>query len=239
MRLIVCSLLLFFGFVSCKKQEVQLPKNDISVMTEILDHSPVYLFFKVEGNDTIVDVNKNNTISSTNWVFNIDKRLPLDKVIPEIKKLQAKKEGSSHKKENRINVFSYADSLHQNLAFLPFADVQFLYDNQFSKFFIKEKTDVYKEYNNLYVNFKKDNNITVDGNDIEREELVSFLKEFSEITAEGKQTIIHLNFEKQLLFDDYIQNKLLIWQVTSDKVQISTYEFIYDITKIPDCNCKL
>lgn len=232
-------LLLIISLISCKKEEVQLPKSDISVQTELLDHSPVYMFFTTENNDTIADVNKNNTISSTNWVYNIDKRLPLHTVIPEIIKLQDKKEGSSHKKEGAINVFSYADSLHKNLAFYPFTEVKFFYDDQFSKFYIKEHMDLYKDYNNLYINFKKDGTVTVDGTEIDKAELTDFLKDFSDFTSNGRSTILHMNFDKHLTYNDYILNKILVWKASSDIVQLSAYEFIYDAKRIPDCGCTL
>ncbi|CAM3898323.1 MULTISPECIES: ExbD/TolR family protein [Flavobacterium] len=235
-------LLLLFSivlFASCKKEDVQLPQTNASVTTELTDHSAVYMFFRAEENDTLVEVNTKNSISTTNWVFNIDKRLSLDLIIPEIKQLQAKKKQSSHTKEGAINVYSYADSIKKTLAFLPFTDVQYKYDDQFSKFFIKEHSDLYATYNNLTINFNKDNAITVDGNDVPREELVDFIKDFANFMSDGKMTIIHLNFDKRLTYGEYIQNKILAWQLTTDIIQLSSYEFVYDTERIPDCNCKL
>jgi hypothetical protein len=232
-------LVVLFFVVSCKKEDVQLAKANISVTKEITDYSPIYIFFETNEKDTIARVNKNNSISTTNWVFNIDKRLPLGLVIPEVMKLQEKKKNSSHKKEGAINVISYADSIGKNLAFLPFTDVQYKLDNQFSKFFIKDNASLYMAYHNLTINFNKDNNITVDGNDIEREEFMAFIKDFVDFTSEGKMTILHLNFDKHLTFDQYIQNKILVWQLTTDLIQLSSYEFIYDVSKLPECGCKL
>lgn len=226
-------------FVSCKKEDVQLPKADASVMKEIHDHSPIYMFFRTEENDTIAEVNKKNSISTTNWIYNIDKRLPLHAIVPQIKELQYKKKNASHKKEGAIDVFSYADSIGNNLAFLPFTDVKYLYDDKFSKFYIKEHAELYMNYNNFTLNFNKNNTITVDGNDIERTELVDFIKEFSDFMSEGKPTILHLNFDKHLTFDQYVKNKIMLWQLTSDKIQFSSYEFIYDEAKLPECGCKL
>jgi len=236
-KLVVSFLLI--GLVSCKKEEVQLPKSDVSIVTEIFDHSPVYMFFQLENNDTIANVNKNNLISSTNWVFTIDKRLPLHTIIPEIQKLQDKKEKSTHKKEGVINVFSYADSLHQNLAFYPFTETQFKYDNEFSRFYIKEHFDLYKDYSNMYLNFKKDGTLTIDGNEVERNEVYNYFKEFITFTNVDKKTMLHLNFDKHLTYNDYLQNKLLAWQLTALAVEISAYEFVYDEAKLPQCNCKL
>ncbi|VXB99255.1 conserved hypothetical protein [Flavobacterium sp. 9AF] len=224
---------------SCKKEDVLLPLSDVSVMKTIEDHSPIYFFYEVNDTDTLANINTKNSISTTNWIFNIDKRLTLDLIIPEIKLLQHKKKNSSHTNEAAINVFSYSDSITKSLAFLPFTDVQYKFDKDFSKFFIKEHSDLYFNYFNLTINFNKENKITVDGNEVERAEFIAFIKDFTDFMSEGKATIIHLNFDKRLTYGEYIQNKTLAWQLTSEKIQLSSYEFIYDEEKLPECGCKL
>ena len=173
----IIALVALIGLFSCNKEEVLLPQENVSVLKEMTDHSPIYMFFKTEENpdnkeklDTIVEVNRKNSIASTNWVFNIDKRLPLKLVIPEVMNLQDKKKRSSHSKEGTMNVFTYSDSVAKNLAFFPFTDVEFKYRKYFSKFFIKKHAEHYRNYHNFTVNFNKDNKITVDGVDVSREE---------------------------------------------------------------------
>ena len=231
--------ILFLSLFSCKQEEVMLPKSNVSAITEIYDHSPIYMFYREEGKDTLAEVNTKNKIGTTNWVFNIDKRLPLHAIIPEIALLQEKKKTGMHKKDGTTNVFSYADSLHQNLAFLPFTDVKYFYDKDFSKFYIKDNAELYKNFNPFTINFKKNGKVTVDGHEIDKKELVAYLKDFSDFMSNGKPTILHLNFDKYLTYGDYIQNKLLLWQITSENVQFSSYEFIYDETKLPECGCEL
>ncbi|MDN3676591.1 hypothetical protein QWY90_04625 [Flavobacterium paronense] len=114
-----------FLLSSCQNKEVVLPQANETVVADVKDHSPIYFFFKAEEKDTLIDVNRNNSISSTNWLFNIDKRLPLRKVILEIKKLQAKKEGSMHKSETSENYFTYTDTVKKTMAFLPFTKVKY------------------------------------------------------------------------------------------------------------------
>ena len=123
----------YLGFIialvlfSCEgNKEIELPKADITIVADVQEHSPIYIFFKVEGKDTIADVNRKNSIVSTNWIFNIDKRLPLRLVIPELIKLQAKKEGSVHKNEAAENFFSYANDVKKTMAFLPFTKVKYV-----------------------------------------------------------------------------------------------------------------
>jgi hypothetical protein len=197
------------------------------------------LFFETNGNDTLIEVNRRNTISSTNWVFNIDKRLPLKLVIPEVMQLQEKKKSSSHNREDSMTLYSYADSIGSNLAFLPFTDVKYFFDNEFSKFYIKRNAELYMPYHNFTINFNQDNQITVDGNEMERSELSNFIKEFSDFMSEGKTTILHLNFDSSLTYEQYIQNKILVWGITDERIQLSSYEFIYDLKKLPACDCKL
>ena len=228
-----------FLFISCKKQDVQLPKSNKTVLKDIQDHSPVYMFFKVTEKDTIVDVNRQNTISTTNWVFNIDKRLPLKLVIPEVMKLQEKKKNSSHKKEDAIDVFSYADSIGKNLAFLPFTNVTYTYDNEFSKFYIIDNSKIYIGFQNFSINFNKENKITVDGNNVNRDEFVDFIKDYVPFVSQGKMALLHVNFEVNLTYEQYIQNKIMLNEVISDNIAFSPIEFIYDTKKLPECGCKL
>ena len=122
----VVFLLASLVLISCgKDKEVLLPMASETVVADVTDHSPIYMFFKLEEKDTIVEVNRKNSISSTNWLFNIDKRLPLRKVILEVKKLQTKKDGSVHKSETSENYFTYTDTVKKTMAFYPFTKMKF------------------------------------------------------------------------------------------------------------------
>nr|WP_314864396.1 hypothetical protein [uncultured Flavobacterium sp.] len=125
----VCLVSLLVLFSCGHKETILLPKSNVTLVKEVQDYSPIYLFFKTKGKDTLVEVNRKNSISSTNWIFHIDKRLPLRLVVPEIIKLQAKKEGSAHKSETSENYFSYSDSLRKNLAFTSFTKVKYQLKN--------------------------------------------------------------------------------------------------------------
>lgn len=226
-------------FVSCGKENIQLPKSNKTVLKDIQDHSPVYMFFRLKEKDTALEVNRQNTISTTNWIYNIDKRLPLKLIIPEVMKLQEKKKNSSHTKEGAINVYSYADSIGKNLAFLPFTNVSYKYEKEFSKFYIVDNNKVYSSFQNFTVNFNKDNKITVDGNDVERAEFVEFIKDYVPFVSQGKMALLHLNFEVNLTYEHYIQNKVMLHELESDSIKFSPIEFIYDTKKLPECGCKL
>jgi biopolymer transport protein ExbD len=204
MKKIIVALFLISLF-SCGKKEIQLPQLNETIVVDVKDHSPIYMFFETNGKDTLIDVNRCNSISSTNWLFNIDKRLPLKLVIPEIQKLQVKKEKSSHKKEGSENYFTYMDSKKKTLAFLSFTNVTYTlknYNNGISVFFTKR--------NKIFVN-----NILVDKKDLE-----SYLNNLNNTYQE-----IAFGFDKNLSFQDYIIAK----NVANDlEIKFITFkEYIY------------
>jgi len=226
---------ILFGFgilattlLSCNKKDVQLPKASQTMIKDLVDHSPVYLFFDTNGTDTLVEVNRKNTISSTNWVFNIDKRLPLKLVIPEVMQLQEKKKSSSHNREDSMTLFSYADSIGSNLAFMPFTDVTYQFETEKSQAFIKKNAALYATTNAISVEFHKNNQLKIDGKWLTKTDFTTFLKNYETLVSEENKIVLHLNFDSQLLFQDYIQYKVFAWQLTNSKVQLSSYEFVFD-----------
>ena len=101
MKRIVLILLTALAF-SCAERELQLPVTTANDITEILDVSPIYLFYD-EATDS-VDFNRKNMISTTNWLVNIDRRLTLKQILPHLQYLQEKRRGDGmHKNENAKN----------------------------------------------------------------------------------------------------------------------------------------
>jgi hypothetical protein len=202
------SLLSVFLLFSCgNKEDILLPKSNVTIVKDVEDHSPIYIFFRKNGKDTLAAVNRKNEIISTNWIFNIDKRLPLRLVLPEVMKLQEKKRNEVvHKNEAAQNYYSYADSIGKNLAFIPFTDV----------YYKLEKPKVGK-----LVFFDKKNQIWIDNVAVIREELVSYLNKQSNNSA----TKILFCYDKDLLFGSYVQDKIFIkiLKINSN----SKEEFIY------------
>ena len=238
MRVFLISLvsLLFF---SCQK-EVQLVKAGRTIDSVVVNHSPVYMFMETKGTDTIIDVNRKNTIGTTNWIFNIDKQLPLKLVIPEIIKLQQKREGATlHKNDAAINYFSYTDSLQKSLAFMPFKEISYAYNSYFSSFYVKENVDYHQHFQTFYVNFKKDSTVSVDGNEVEANELYDFLKEYTAFSGQGKRILIYLNFDEDLSFDNYLSKVIWLKELEHETCTIAPTHFIYNLKKLPDCNCTL
>lgn len=209
MNMKYATLIIAFLLFSCeKKQDVLLPKSNLTIVKDVQDHSPIYIFFKAEGKDTIADVNRTNSIISTNWIFNIDKRLPLKLVIPQVMKLQEKKRGdSAHKNENAENYYSYADSVGKNLAFLPFTKVNYkmeIANNRSQLYFKKNGMIQYSSYRKTY-DFPKSN-----------------LRPFLDSLIINPKAEIKFSYDKNMSFGAYIQCKILVEQIVEAKI-----DFVY------------
>ncbi|MDD5149175.1 MAG: hypothetical protein PHC28_01665 [Flavobacterium sp.] len=187
------SFIFLFILISCgNKEDILLPKSDVTVVSNVLDHSPIYVFYRTKGKDTLAEVNKRNEIISTSWIFNIDKRLPLRLVIPEVMKLQERKRNEvAHKNELAENYYSYADSIGKNLAFLPFTKVYYKME---------------KPKSGVVVFFDKNNEIWVNGLILKKDKLENFLNEF----LKDKSTNYLFCFAKDLNFGSYVQDEIFI-----------------------------
>ncbi|MFV5693710.1 hypothetical protein ACM55K_16940 [Flavobacterium sp. LT1R49] len=208
------SLIILCFFFSCgNKEDILLPKANVTIVKNVEDHSPIYIFFRIKGKDTLAEVNRKNSIISTNWIFNIDKRLPLRLVIPGVMKLQQKKrEEKAHKNELAQNYYSYADTIGKNLAFVPFTNVYYKLE---------------KPKSGIVVFFTKNNEILVDNVAVKREELEEYLNKL----PSHKPNKYVFCFGKDLNFGNYLQHKIFIQSLKLIKsklelVMVNT-EFIY------------
>lgn len=206
------TLIIAFLLFSCgKKEDVLLPKSNVSIVKDVQDHSPIYIFFKKEGKDTIADLNRKSAIISTNWIFNIDKRLPLKVVIPQVIKMQEKKRAdSAHKNENAENYYSYADSIGKNLAFLPFTKV----------FYKMEKPTA----GSFVVYFRKGKKQVFMGN--QEIKISEILKQFYSIKFDKVPDLVFL-FDKNMSYEEYIQYKILLQKDVTYNLDTLPLEFIF------------
>lgn len=222
-----------------KPKEVNLPEVSHANTTTMEDYSAVYFFYDTEQQDSL-NLNRNNLISTTNWVFHIDKQFALKQIIPNIKKLQQKKaDAKMHKKEGVKNYFSVNNTEIANLSFIDFTSTDYQFDDQFSKFYIDEHPAEYEGKFPITINFNKDNAITLNGTATEKDELVAFIKEFAEFSANGSETLIYLNFDENLSFQDYITDLLLVQQAKTEHITIASQQYVYNEAKLPQCGCTL
>lgn len=204
-------LVVLLVLMSCgNKEDILLPKSDTTIVGNVEDHSPIYIFFRTNGKDTLAEVNRKNSIITTNWIFNIDKRLPLRIVIPEVIKLQDKKrKEKAHKNENAQNYYSYADTIGKNMAFIPFTKVFYKMTKPLS--------------GGLVLNFKKKtDSILIDNLIMKTNEVVDYI--YSVNYAVNPKII--LIFDKNMSFEEYLQIKILIKELDTFNKELPQ-EFIY------------
>ncbi|WP_433763400.1 hypothetical protein [Flavobacterium ginsenosidimutans] len=206
------SLIIICLLFSCgKKEDVLLPKSNISIVKDVQDHSPIYIFYKVNGKDTIADLNRKSAIISTNWIFNIDKRLPLKLVMPQVIKMQEKKRNEKmHQNEESENYYSYADSIGKNLAFLPFTKV----------FYKMEKPTA----GSFIVYFSKGKKQVFMGN--KEIKISEILKHFYSIKFDRVPDLVFL-FDKNMSYEEYIQYKILLQKEVTYNLDKLPVEFIF------------
>lgn len=220
-------LLLVLSF-SCNHQKtVFLPEIEHADITEVHDISPIYIFYDETKADSL-ELNRNNVISTTNWLLNIDKRLTLGQVVPKIIMLQDKKRNAElHKNENSKNYFSCNDTSIQNLGFIEFTPIIYKMNSILP--------NVSSDYSNakkkrMILNFKTPNDIkfvTLYNDSIIKNSTLKTLKTDLDALPNDKEYDIVLNINDQLTFQDYITFKSTLSKVKLAHVTINENEFIY------------
>ncbi len=120
--------LLFVAITSCAKQTLKLPIVHAKATNKVYNNSAVWIFFALKGKDTLAQLNRNNSIETTNWLFNIDRRLSLKQIYKPFKKLLEKRQKKSpHHVEGLKNYFSFADTINKKVKFLSFNIKQIAY----------------------------------------------------------------------------------------------------------------
>ena len=197
-RIVVLGFL--FLLFSCQNKEVLLSESNETVMADVKEPSPIYFFFKTEEKDTLIEVNKNNLTNSANLLLNIDKRLPLRKVILEIKKLQANKHSE--------NYFAYTDTVKKTIAFLPFTKMKYKL----------EKPD----FNVVYFYLDRNDLVHFEDEVFSKNELQAFLNK----QAVPASSIVFA-YDKGMSFGKYIQYQFFVMHLITLKGININKEYIY------------
>ena len=231
-------LLIFLCCLSCNNERVLLlPEIENAKTTEVLDVSPGYIFYDETQPDSTL-LNRKNLIITTNWLVNVDKRLTLKQAIPHIKFLQDKKRNAEmHKNENAKNYFTCNDTSIKNLGFLEFTDVYY------------EMVNSHKDSINLHaLQLKPIDDAVIselpipatyllidNGNKADFENLIKPILQYQKAiyTAMPDKNIItsgfslNIYFDGHLSFQDYISMKSTLEKLNTEKLKITSNEFIY------------
>jgi hypothetical protein len=187
----------------CSDKEVLLPVIAEGGISEIENHSSIWIFYDPNGQDSKAVLNKNNKLINTNWIFNIDRRLAMKDVIPLLQDMQAdRNKDSMHKKEGMINYFSYADSKNERISLVQFPETSFVTMDDFSA---SNGTEIDSSSCLLMVRVYEDH-LRVDGKTIELERLGE-ISNLDNGCKEGKTEVFRLMYDEDLSFQRYLETK--------------------------------
>lgn len=201
MKSISIFILISLFTISCQQKRVQLPQVSEVDKTYLTDHSAIYIFFDEETKQA--KLNRSNLITSTHWVFHVDKRNSLYQSGLQIDKMQTKKENpmSPHNNPSSRNYFSVAEMTQKQLGFIDFTPTRF-------RFFQAENQ--LKTANSIQVFVRKDG-FYIDGEKI-------YLSEFSKNANKSYLWV----FDGAISFEDFVR----IYQSLL-KVEIIPSEIFY------------
>lgn len=111
---------------SCKKQSIELPLIAINGESDVYNYSQIWVFYN-SGEDKIkAEINKNNTISTTHWIINADKRLPMSEMLTVMGMVHNKRgKKSIHSSEGMHNYLSYANVKSKKIQLYKVDSIQF------------------------------------------------------------------------------------------------------------------
>ncbi len=194
MKRVVVFLLIVGSVFSCVDREVKVPRIALNGAEKVADHSVIWMF---RNDDGTLDLNEKNRISSTHWFFNIDKKLSLNEMLPEVKRLVIKHNTKSpHNTKKMNNYFTYVNSLNDHLSFYQFDSI------------------VYKEV--------KENNLPQFLNDTILVTINSIDFKLPEIPKNKK---VQMAFNSVISFQNYLEVKALIINRVGEK-NIAKVEYI-------------
>jgi len=203
---------------------VQLPETTNKDITEVIDVSPVYMFYDEETDS--VEFNRRNMISATNWLVNIDKRLTLKQILPHLQYLQEKRQGGE--KHSFHNYFTCNNTDLKNLSFIEFTDV--MYHEESSGDYLAKVSNLSDSTNVVVIRFNVNDEITILNPNSESLVTTTNLKNlktsFKEI--DSLKNLIYLNFYEDLSFQEYISYKSLFLELDLKQAKFSKQEFLHN-----------
>jgi len=214
-RISIIIIILTFSISSCKKKTLELPIIPISGITAISNFSEIWVFYNSTEEKRKAVINKNNTISTTNWIINIDKRLTMKEVVPVLEMIKTKRAKKSiHSAEGVKNYLSYANEKDKNIS---------LFSNDSIQYMILDKSgfdDLSYHYNADYI--LKLNELNFEIND-KAYEYNKFNKELFDSLPTEK---MHLFFHSNISYNRYLEIRIKVEKTTEGKFEIDPTEYM-------------
>jgi len=211
---------LFIFVLGCQKQEVQLPIIEIAGITEIQNHSSLWIFYDKQEGQEKAKLNKNNKIINTHWIFNIDKRLTMKTVVPHLIAMQENRDKDSmHKKGDMLSYFSYADTSLNQISLTPFPLVVFTFE--------EEEFDNQEMIDDTYLSVVEISNEFIMLND----EVIALQDLKSELDALQNKFGVHnsltrLKYNENTKYQSYLQTKVYL---TANNIPTLPIEYVFSL----------
>ena len=156
---------------------------------------------------------------------------------PEIQKFQTKRlKRATENKNDFNNYLSYSDTISKVLSFVDIGQIQFNFDSIQSKKAILKNLDYYQNYNNFHLSFGL-NTYYLNENKIDKVDFFETLMELINFTENGQKVLLHLNFNQDLTYQEYINIQTQLLQLQKNLFIIDKNEYIFDSKKVPECGC--
>lgn len=215
MRKLIYLLLICVLLFSCEKKEILLPQVAVEGVTGIQNHSQIWLFFESTDEEIKAELNKNNIITSTHWIINIDKRLPLSEVIPILQKIKNKRaKKTMHSVNGMMTYLSYSDTASKKIALYSIDNTQYIMQS-FEDF---EKLEEAKPSKHL-IDFALDR-IEINNRRISPDKWNHALLD---TLSQGS---LQLQFNSKITYQDYIKYRLSLIDKLPNDIEIKSLEYI-------------
>jgi len=207
-----------FLITSCSKKDIQLPLIASDGLSEIYNHSSIWLFYEKNEKDTLAVLNKNNKIINTHWLLNIDRRLTMKYVVPILSEMQmAKYKPSMHGKEGTFIYFAYANTKSNNISLIEFKPTKFISSE-------KQIKDIVNDDQIIKINLQKDK-ILVNNNLTNLDHVKNILKDYKNKDSLNNSRI-SLNYSENISYQKYLQTKMILSKIN---MTIDSTENIYSL----------
>jgi len=116
-------LIFLFILVSCNKKEMKISRTDKTIVSELMEQSPIYITKAKDGSALL---NEKNRIGNTDWVFSISNDLPMESILVDLQRLIVKKYTKGMHPDSKKVYLLYLDTLNKQPAYLPIDHLDFI-----------------------------------------------------------------------------------------------------------------
>jgi len=207
--------LIIIALFGCAKKSVELPEIPVAGETEIQNHSQIWVFLDYDQQKINAKVNKNNTITTTHWIINMDKRIPMNEIVPVLEMIKAKREKKSiHSAEGMKNYLSYSNTKDKKISLYNVDETHFLVLDTLA-------------YKDLILHFQSDYNIII------RNKNFSFNNKsipFELFNANLLDTLqnkpLHFFFDGNINYQTYLEKRMMLQAYLPKDLIIDKTEYL-------------